>query len=352
MQGLTSANKVVVTGARGFIGRRLLAPLVVAGAEVTALVRSGHDRSVMQAAGARVAIAPIRAGAVLDAALAGQDVLVNLAYDMRAGMADNLATFETLMAAAGWAGIGRVVHISSAVVYDGWPDGVIDENSPITEPGDSSYRQAKISMENSLLNGVIEAAILQPTIVYGPGSAMWTTAPMAALTGGGVVLPEPVGNCAAVYVDDVIQAILGAATCTSLGRERFLISGADPVGWDEFYRGYRDILGQGDIELRPVGELLASLGEAPVGQVASGPSMAARISASLRRAVGSRRFEAIQGRVRGLRKSSGLTYPDRHMLELYRGKPAVSIAKARSVLGYEPDFDLARAMAAIARDHS
>ena len=258
MQGLTSANKVVVTGARGFIGRRLLAPLVVAGAEVTALVRSGHDRSVMQAAGARVAIAPIRAGAVLDAALAGQDVLVNLAYDMRAGMVENLATFETLMAAARRAGIDRVVHISSAVVYDGWPDGVIDENSPITDRAIAAIDKLKYQWKNSLLNGVIEAAILQPTIVYGPGSAMWTTAPMAALTGGGVVLPEPVGNCAAVYVDDVIQAILGAATCTSLGRERFLISGADPVGWDEFYRGYRDILGQGDIELRPVGELLAS----------------------------------------------------------------------------------------------
>ena len=340
--------KVIVTGARGFIGMRVLGPLVKSGAQVTALVRSGHDRGRMQAAGAHVAVAKLVPGAALDTALAGQDVLVNLAYDVRAGMAENLAAFEALMTAAKKAGIRRVVHLSSAVVYDAWPNGPIDEANPITDPGDGSYRNAKISMENSLLQDDFEAAILQPTIVFGPDSTLWTTGPMAALAGGGVVLPDPVGDCAAVYVDDVAQAIARAVDIEHLNKERFLISGGETLSWQQFYQGYRDIAGQGEITLKPLAELQALLGEDSGGGSVSGPSLAAGISANLRRIVGSRRFEAIMAKVSSARGATGPVTPDRHMLALLSAKPDISIAKAGAVLGYEPQFDFAKGLARVA----
>ena len=339
---------MIVTGGRGFIGRRLLGPLVANGASVSALVRSGHDRGLLGAAGARVSVAAIRPGPKLVNALAGHDVLINLAYDMRAGMAENVETFDALIGAAKTAGIQRVVHVSSAVVYDAWPDGTITENSPMSETRNSSYRDAKLHMENSLLDSELQAAILQPTIVYGTGSALWTVAPMAALAGGGVVLPDPIGSCAAVHVDDVVQAAVLAADLTGLQKERFLISGAAPVPWDAFYEGYRNILGHGTIIRKPAAELMDALGESSSVLTSSGPSIAARISASLRRIVGNRRFEQIRDIAAGLPGRGGPAWPDRHMMALYSANPSVSIEKARSVLGYDPQFDFQRGLAQIA----
>jgi nucleoside-diphosphate-sugar epimerase len=51
------------------------------------------------------------------------------------------------------------------------------------------------------------------------------------------------GLCNAVYVDDVVQALLRAAVATDGAGERFLVSGPAPVSWREFYAAYEDMLG-------------------------------------------------------------------------------------------------------------
>src|SRR5690606_39281896 len=83
-----------------------------------------------------------------------------------------------------------------------------------------------------------------PTIVYGPGSALWTDGFATALLGGGVVLPEPAGLCNGVFVEDVVQACLKAATLPDLGRERFVISGPAPFPWSALLQGYVRALGR------------------------------------------------------------------------------------------------------------
>ncbi len=342
-----SGRRIALTGARGFIGGRILRRLLDEDAQVTALLRSGHDAKALRSLGASVAVAPLRSGATLERALAGHDVLVHAAYDVRAGKDENLAAFAALLSAARAAGIGRIVHLSSAVVYDDWPGGQIDEGAPISTATGGAYRQAKIAMENSLLAGDIEAIILQPTIVYGPGSAIWTTAPMAALAAGGVVLPEPCGTCPAVYVDDVAQAVARAVELPDPGRRRFVISGSDPVDWQDFYRGYRDIVGGGQIVRQPAADMLVSVGAPQSDAAQVGPSAAARLSARLRALVGTRRFEAAVSAARGLRTARGPAWPDAHLLALQVASPQVSIALARRDLGYAPQFDFAAGLAEI-----
>ena len=114
------------------------------------------------------------------------------------------------------------------MVYDGWPGEDLDEAGTMQRPGGSPYRQAKIRMEAQLMAGPVPAAILQPTLVYGPGSALWTDHLADTLAHGTQVLPEPEGLCNGVFVDDVVQAMFRAATMKDLGRERFIISGPDP----------------------------------------------------------------------------------------------------------------------------
>jgi nucleoside-diphosphate-sugar epimerase len=330
-----TGRRVLVTGASGFVGRRATAMLVAAGAQVTAVLRSGHEAAAMAALGTEVLRAPL--ADLPGAALAGIDALVNLAYDMRASGDENLAVFEGLMTRAEAAGVGRIVHVSSIVVYDDWPSGEIAEAGPWGGPGGGGYRQAKIAMERRLLAGGRPAVILQPTIVYGPGSSLWTDAPMARLERGPVILPDPVGHCAAVHVDDVARAVVLAVALPDPGHERFVISGPDLPDWRAFYEGLAAIVGRGAVRLEPRAGIEAHLGPPPRdGGRESGPGMAARISARARRLLGRRRFEALVARAASLRGGSGPVWPDRGLLALYSASPRLSGENARHRLGFVP----------------
>ncbi len=161
-------------------------------------------------------------------------------------------------------------------------------------PGGSPYRQAKIEMERRLMAGPLPAAILQPTIVWGPGSTLWTDGFARALLAGGVVIPEPEGICNGVFVDDVVQACLKAALLPDLGQERFVISGPEPFAWSALVDGYAAILGTNGATRVAAAEIEKALGPVPVeGGADHGPSLAARISAAGRRVLGHRRFEAL-----------------------------------------------------------
>ena len=339
-------KKVVVTGATGFIGRRLTRRLCELGADVVALLRSGHEAKVMQSLGANVVV-----GAASDTALGrafeGAEMLFNFAYDVRAGQAENLASFNRILNAAKRSGLRRIIHASSAVVYEDWPRGTITETSAISTTSGVAYRQAKIAMEKQLMDSAFEAAILQPTIVYGPGGGIWTDSPIAQLRAGGVVLPDPVGTCPLVYVDDVVQAAIRAAEMLDLGRERFLISGPDRVTWADLFGAYLPLADGGVVQMERVEDLRDRLGPEPQSTAPSGPSSAARISAQLRRILGRKRFEAAMAMVHRMRPKSGLHYPDRSALKLYSASPTVSIATAKARLGYRPDYDLGSGVAEI-----
>lgn len=326
---------VFVTGATGFIGRALVARLGAAGAQVTALTRAGTALP-----GVRNAVRGTLTSPDLPRLLTGHEVLFNLAYDVRASAATNLNGFRALMAAAGTAGVGRVIHASSIVVHDGWPSADIAESAPVTRDAVPGYRQAKQDMEAALLATGLPCAILRPTIVWGPGSSLWTDRYGAALTAGGVVIADTDGLCNGLYIDDLVDGFLLAASLSDLGQEVFNLSGPKPFGWAELITGYADCLGTASPDRQPAAALAARLG--PQGRRATGPSPAARISATARRLIGHRNFEALVRRLR--RPGSGPLYPDRTLLTLYTSAGTCSIGHARARLGYAPNFDLARGL--------
>lgn len=339
-------QRVVLTGASGFIGRRLLAVLGGAGVPVVALTRDRHGATRLRAMGAEPAICDLARGQIPAAALAGTDVLIHLAYDMRAPGADNLLAGAGLFAAAEDAQVGRIVHVSSVVVYDDWPAGSLAEDSPWGGSGGSGYRQAKIGLERRLAEGSVPSIILQPTIVYGPGSALWTDGPILALKQGGVVLPDPPGIAPLVHVDDVVQALIRAALLPNPGGgQKFLISGADQVDWATYHRGLARVIGTGEVRL----EKLARPVPAPVDP--QSPSVAARISSLGRRLIGRDRFERAVTRLRSLGPAAGPVRPDAGTLLLYMSSPQVSIAAARAQLGYRPAIDLGQGLETIARQY-
>lgn len=331
---------VFVTGATGFIGSRLVPALLEAGAKVTALLRSRHGMRALEAMGVRVITAALDDSAALQTALRGQSVLFHLAYDVRASAASNLAAFDTLRGAAETAGVGRIVYASSIVTYKGWPHQDLTEDSPRAPAGDASYQHAKVTMEQALMQGNCPAAILQPTLVYGPGSMLWTDQMTDWLAAGTVVLPEPEGVCNAVFVDDLVQTMLRAAQLENLGQERFIISGAAPVTWSDFLLGYAGIIGRGTVRHVPLSTLEARLPSENVTEKPDSPPLAARVSATARMWIGRKRFEKLVRALKPRRPQHGDIFPDRHMLDLYSARGRCRIDHARARLGYAPSYTL------------
>jgi nucleoside-diphosphate-sugar epimerase len=232
-------ERVLVLGAHGFIGRRIVARL--SQDSRTAVIAAGR-RAVSGSSSGTVATLALDASdeRALQAAMAGITGVVNCV----AGSPENiLASAKAVFAAAARLDSRpRVVHLSSLAAY-GSITGVVDESVP--PRGDlGDYSAAKLAAER-LASDCESAVILRPGIVYGAGSPWWSDRIARLLCarrlgdlgeGGG-------GLCNLVYVDDVATAaVLALRTPAALGGTFNLGSPRIPT-WNDYFLRYAQALG-------------------------------------------------------------------------------------------------------------
>jgi nucleoside-diphosphate-sugar epimerase len=183
---------------------------------------------------------------------------------------------------------------------------------------------------------------------------------------GTVVLPDRgEGVCDAVYVDDVVDAMLLAAQNPNALGERFLVSGPEPITWAEFHERIARALGVKGPEYRPLQEIVAQHGGTAqdLRAAVKDPKKLVRAAVrlpfvrplleaglrfmpdSLRSAVRGR-FMAAEG---ALRQPGHIHVPDPARLKLFTRTAPVYAAKARRVLGFRPRYDFAAGMEPTAR---
>ncbi len=353
---LQAGTAVAVTGGTGFIGRRLVARLVDENVSVRCLVRR-PARSLPAAVEARVV--DLSDPDEVRSALAGIDVVFHCAFDWNDDLW-NVGAMRSLIAGCRQNGCRRLVHVSSFVVYEIPDHGELTEEAPPTRAS-SGYAHLKLELERELLRAVerneVSAAIIQPTIVYGPYSKPWTIDPADMLRHGTVVLPDRgEGTCNAVYVDDVVSAMLLAATNLAAVGRRFLVSGP-PVTWGEFYRGIAKAAGAKGPEFRP-SAVIRREGEPRRKLLALvvDPERLVRRAAyvgPVRRLVEAAAAKLPQpwsGRIRDrlygpdTRRRGQVHLPDHGRLHFLQGTASVGSAKARRHLGYVPQFDFERGL--------
>ena len=242
---------VLVTGATGCIGGRLVERLSVeCGARVRVLVRRADS-----AAGIARFPIDVMVGDVLD-----PDVLINGArgcsvvfHCVRSNGPDPVLRRAVdvdgprhVVDAARRSG-ARVVHVSTTRVYDRPTRGVFDESTPAIPEGRDPCLDAKLEGEQiALADGSrhrVPVVVIQPGIVYGP-NAHYSFEMLSELRTSRVILVNGgVGICNVVYVDDVVTALLLAATNDRAHGERFLISGAEHPTWAQFVGAFEAMLG-------------------------------------------------------------------------------------------------------------
>ena len=243
--------RVLVLGASGFVGARLTERLVSEyGARVRVFVRAPMRAAVI----ARLPI-DIVAGDALDrqavsAAAEGCSVLFNCVKgkgaDPDTRRAVDADAAGVVVEAARHSG-ARVVHVSTMAVYDRPADGEFDETSPPARRGDA-YTDGKMDGERLALDlgrryGV-PVAVIQPSVVYGPGAGVYGTEIIQELTTSRVPLVDGgAGICNAVYIDDVVSALLMAAVSDRAAGERLLISGSEYPTWRDFFGAFERMIG-------------------------------------------------------------------------------------------------------------
>lgn len=207
MSGLT-----LVTGATGFIGRRLTRRLLELGRPVRVLVRRPAGLPPAIASRVELAHGDLRNGAAVEAALAGVDTVLHLAACARAWTRDidefrqvNVQAVARLLDAAERRGVRRFVHVSSVLTL---PELAVPGGGP-------AYVVTKREGER-LVARRGHAVIVHPARVFGPGPLSDANAVTRVIAGymagrfrfrladGGVQ-----GNY--VHVDDVVEGLILAA---------------------------------------------------------------------------------------------------------------------------------------------
>jgi NADH dehydrogenase len=195
---------VTVFGGSGFLGRNVVRALAKRDYRIRVAVRrpelAGHLQPLGRVGQIHAVQANLRYPASVEAAMRDADVAVNLVGILTEGGAQSFDAVQgngasTVAKAAAAVG-ARMVHVSAIGA---------DANSA------SGYGRSKAAGEQAVLAAVPSAAILRPSVVFGPEddftnrfAALARMSPVMPLIGGGVTRMQP------VYVGDVAAAVADA----------------------------------------------------------------------------------------------------------------------------------------------
>ncbi|MBU0468975.1 MAG: NAD-dependent epimerase/dehydratase family protein [Candidatus Omnitrophica bacterium] len=225
---------VFVTGATGFIGRRLVDKLIKKGYQVTALVRR-KDPDLPS----RVNIVE---GDILNinsymSSQSNYDCLFHLAAYISFDPKDKDkimhingdATVNLLYVAKKW-GIKKIVFVSSAstIGFSDSKEVLIDETASYNTKliNNSPYMASKVFAEKAAINlsNKQHIVIVNPSTVYGPDDWTLNSGTLIKKVYESKILPVPSGIANVVDVDDVVDGIIAASLKGRTG-ERYILGG-------------------------------------------------------------------------------------------------------------------------------
>ncbi len=205
--------KVLLTGATGFLGRRLLPQLLDAGHEVRALVRPSSDIRQLKTLGVEVMTGSLFPAQELGRAVAGMDGIIHAAgggkvRGIQAFYDNNTETTRALLGAALDAGRPHFVLVSSVAACGPAP-GPGGREAPAARAPVTHYGRSKAAAEDLVLAAAqhLQVSVLRPPAIYGPGDTRLLSLFKAAARGW-VPLPGPTESTSIVHGDDCARALV------------------------------------------------------------------------------------------------------------------------------------------------
>ncbi|HWP91071.1 MAG TPA: NAD-dependent epimerase/dehydratase family protein [Thermodesulfobacteriota bacterium] len=239
--------RVLITGGTGFIGSRLALRCVEQGYSVRVLGQENtpaesENRKLIEQKGAEVILTSVTDRKSLLELVKGADIVFHLAaaqHEMN--IPDqrfwdvNVTGTKNMLEASLNAGVKRFVHGSTIGVY-GSPEGMIDENSPCKP--DNIYGITKLEGERLVLSfkEKLHVVVVRIPETYGPGDRRLMklfkaiNKNMFLMLGNGKNLHHP------IYIDDLIDGLLLAATTEGAIGEIFVLAGKEAITTDDMVR--------------------------------------------------------------------------------------------------------------------
>ena len=213
--------RVLVTGATGFVGRRLVAALCANTThDVTVLVRDAT--SYEPPAGVTVVEGDVLEPGSFEAALADADVAYYLIHAM--GSSGDFAERDRRAArnferATSEAGVERVIYLS----------GLGSEGDTL-----SSHLASRREVETLLRAGSADVTVLRAAIIIGDGSASFRLIRQLATRLPVMITPQWVDtDCQPIAIDDVIAYCLAVLERPETAGETYEIGGPDVLTYRE-----------------------------------------------------------------------------------------------------------------------
>jgi nucleoside-diphosphate-sugar epimerase len=320
--------QVLITGGTGFIGSRLALACAAKGYGVHVLgLKNTRAEAVnhrlLSQAGIRIITGSVLDVPTLTAAVAGVDVVFHLAAAQHeANVPDqkfwdvNVTGTRHLLAVCVQQGVKRVVHGSTIGVYGKALSGEINEESP-TAP-DNIYGTTKLEGEKLALAFCdrLPVVVIRISETYGPGDRRLLKLfkgikkRMFFMIGKGDNLHH------LIYIDDLIDGLLAAATTPSAVGQVFLLAGPSAVSTNEMASTIAMQVG----------------GTIPVLHIPLGPLLGVAIL------------------LEALLRPLGIQPPlHRRRMDFFRKSFSFSTKKAESLLGFQPKVSFKDGVAATAR---
>lgn len=232
------SKKILVTGATGFIGSRLVEKLVSSPDQIFVLVRKTSDLTALSGVvdKIRLVYGDITDRASVDAAVQGMDLVYHTAGITYMGDRKNDQLYpinvtgaRNILHSSLAAGVERVVHVSSisavGVAFQGKP---LDEKSPWNfDVLGLEYARTKHLAEIEVAEAVkqgLDCVIVNPAFVFGAGDVNFNAGRMIKDIYRKRLPCYPTGGICVVDVDIVTETIVAAMEKGRSG-ERYIIGG-------------------------------------------------------------------------------------------------------------------------------
>ena len=227
--------RVFVTGGTGFVGKPTAGRLVQGGHEVRCLVRRTSRTGELEEIGCELAYGDVTDKASVLEGMKGCEWVVHLANvysfwepDKSIYRRVNVEGTRNVMEAALEAGVSKVVHVSTLVVWGNTPDTPFTEESPMGTKRFTEYAQSKYEGDHVVWELYRQRNL--PVVVLYPGSVLGAGDPKS--TGQYVKdlierrVPGRAFEASAftfVHVDDVAEAVVRALEKEGNEGEKYLI---------------------------------------------------------------------------------------------------------------------------------
>ncbi len=336
-------ERILVTGASGFVGTRLCEHLRLGlGLTVRGMIRTPAHATRLARLDVQIVRGDLLRVDTLERAVAGCDAVVHCAYGSRA--ATGRGTLRLARAAAA-AGVGRFVHLSTAAVWGFAPGrAALDESVPLRGSRHPYVKSKAVAEAHlaALTRSGLPTVILRPTNVWGPWSAGFTVGPVAALRFGTVALVgDGSGQANALYIDNLVHAILCGLDEDRAVGGTFVVSDPDSPTWRGLYDAYAAI-GRWDVRTATLDEYRALRRPGRLLRAAAAHPGVRRAGRQLLTVVPGGR-ERVRQRVAGSNESAP-PLPSPELAALQMSGHTFRLDRARDVLGYEPPVRFEQAL--------